>query len=390
LLERLRLPIYNLSSIPHPRRGALMGLEHRDYYRDGSYTDRVTGWGIELTPVVKYLIVANVIVFLLQIFATRPVTPQIPEDFEAAIERRQEELDRAQREAARGKGTAKDDEKAKIDQENQKKALRKAREDLERMRSQMPGGRVSIVQEWLELDPEKVKQGQVWRLLTCAFCHHRLMIWHILFNMVMLYWFGTRLENMYGSREFLLFYLAAALCGSLAYVGLAWWTGSSTPAIGASGAVMGVMMLYTIFYPFETFMAFWFIPVPLWVLLGVYVLFDLHPVLLALAGDQLFTGVAHAGHLGGLAFGFLYWKLGLRLEAPFDREGQPRRWSKRRPARRAEAPAEPVILSYPERDALAEQVDAVLKKISEQGKDSLTDEERDILIRASTKYRGGK
>ena len=80
---------------------------------------------------------------------------------------------------------------------------------------------------------------------------------------------------------------------------------SQLPAIGASGAIMAVMMLYVIFYPFEQFRLFWFLAVPLWALLGGYMLYDLHPVLLALAGDQMFSGVAHASHLGGLAFGFL-------------------------------------------------------------------------------------
>src|SRR5207237_6940282 len=101
--------------------------------------------------------------------------------------------------------------------------------------------------------------------------------------------------------------------------------------IGAAVAVMGVMMLYVIFYPFETFLLFWVMPVPLWVLMSVYVLYDLHPVLLQLAGDQIFTGVAHAGHLGGLAFGFLYWRLGLRLESAVDFVGwRPRRRRTRR------------------------------------------------------------
>src|ERR1700683_4013794 len=112
-------------------------------------------------------------------------------------------------------------------------------------------------------------EGQLRRLITSAFCHQRFGLWHILFNMLMLYWFGTRLERMYGPREFLLFYLAAAVCSSLAYVGLAFYTGSNVPAIGASGAVMGVMMLYVIYYPFETFLIFWVMPVPLWALLAV-------------------------------------------------------------------------------------------------------------------------
>lgn len=212
------------------------------------------------------------------------------------------------------------------------------------------------------------------------------MLWHILFNMLFLYWFGTRLEGMYGSREFLLFYLAAAICSSVAYLALAFYTGSTAPAIGASGAVMGVMMVYTIFYPHETILVFFVIPVPLWVLLGLYVLYDLHPVLLALAGDQLFTTVAHAGHLGGLLFGYLYWRLGLRLEAPLD-------WFRRRsgrPVRKAQPRPEPASPAPARRDAFDDRVDEVLRKISEQGKDSLTEEERDILVKASEKYRGGK
>ena len=163
---------------------------------------------------------------------------------------------------------------------------------MERMPSPM---RASVVR--LELDPKTGgRGGSGW---PAAFCHDRLSIWHILFNMLMLYWFGTRLEQMYGSRKFLLFYLTAAVCSSLAYVALALYLEPDAPAIGASGAVMGVMMLYVIFYPNETILLFWLIPVPLWILLSLYVLYDLHPVLLALAGDRLSAGIAHAGTWAG-------------------------------------------------------------------------------------------
>ena len=214
-----------------------------------------------------------------------------------------------------------------------------------------------------------------------------ILLWHILFNMLLLYWFGQRLERMYGSTEFLLFYLSAAVCASLAYVALAVpWRVESTGPSGASGAIiMGVMMLYVIYYPFEQFLLFWLIPVPLWALLGVYVLYDLHPVLLALAGERMFTGVAHASHLGGLAFGFAYWRFGWRLEPLLGRV-----WPVTA-ARKAAPSRKPVILKYvPRDDDLAERVDEVLKKISEQGTSNLTDEDRDILIQASEKYRGTK
>jgi membrane associated rhomboid family serine protease len=323
-----------------------MGFENRDYYRDGSYTASLADWGVDFTPVVKYLILANIAVFLLQIFITRPPEPPPP--------------------AAPS---------------DQAESLPSDTNDEPDFRA--PGMRESVLQDWLELDPKKtVERGQLWRLLSCAFCHDRLGVWHILFNMLFLYWFGTRLERMYGSREFLLFYLAAALCSSLAYVALAYYTGNFVPAIGASGAVMGVMMLYVIYYPYETFLLFWCIPVPLWILLSLYVIYDLHPVLLALAGDKIFSQVAHAGHLGGLTFGFLYWKFGLRLESVFGK-----RWKLTRP-RKAVRFREPVVLSFPRPDDFSERVDEVLKKISEQGKESLTDEERDILIQASARYRG--
>jgi membrane associated rhomboid family serine protease len=354
-----------------------MGLENRDYFRDGSYTSSLAGWGMEpLTPVVKYLIIVNVAVLLLQIFLTHPADP-LPSD-EPAVEREYAPEEPA---ASRPRNEKVGEE---VNREEQGEARRRAQRESERLQREGLSYRVSVVQEWLELAPEKTfRQGQLWRLLTCAFCHTRESFWHIAVNMVMLYWFGIRLETMYGSREFLLFYLAAAVCSSLAYLGVAACTRSAIPAIGASGAVMGVMMLYTIYYPFETFFLFWCVPLPLWALLSLYVLFDLHPVLLALAGDQVFSSVAHAGHLGGLAFGYLYWRLGLCLEAPFDRVGR----SVRRPGRKSPRVAE-AEATRPRRDSPDDRVDEVLRKISDQGRESLTAEEMAILTRASEKYRG--
>src|SRR5262249_39604855 len=89
-----------------------------------------------------------------------------------------------------------------------------------------PGKKVSLVQEWAELDTRKLLHGQVWRLLTHAFCHERFGVFHILFNMLFLYWWGCTIESMYGTREFLAFYLTAAVVAGLAFVGLDLWTGS--------------------------------------------------------------------------------------------------------------------------------------------------------------------
>src|SRR5262249_23485876 len=155
----------------------------------------------------------------------------------------------------------------------------------------------------------------------------------------------------------------------------------TTPGIGASGAVMAVTMLYALHFPYETIRIIWFFPIEMRWLMIFYVIWDLHPVLLALSGDQFYTGVAHAAHLGGLAFGFLYgWYEG-RLEPLVDRiPWVGRRWNiGRRPAVR------PSVRPRPE-PALSD-VDEILKKIHESGQDSLTDEERDALRAASERIR---
>src|SRR5579871_5792053 len=88
---------------------------------------------------------------------------------------------------------------------------------------------------FLNLDPIAVVfEGQVWRLVTYAFCHDTHGIWHILFNMFGVWIFGQAVEELYGSREFLLMYLTAAVVAGLAHLGLTFAVGG--PPVGAVGA----------------------------------------------------------------------------------------------------------------------------------------------------------
>jgi membrane associated rhomboid family serine protease len=322
-----------------------MGLYDRDYIRERT----PSGWGFEGVPVVKYLIAVNVVVFLLQILIVRP--PQIPE-----------------REVAAPRAADEDRPPTEQDVYDAMRAMQ----------------RVSVVQEWFELDTDKVVQkGQLWRLLTHAFCHDRTSVFHILLNMIALYWFGRTLELMYGSREFLLFYLTAALLAALASVALDLQTGSHIPAVGASGAVLAVLMLYTMHFPCETICVCWFFPLEMRWLMVLFVIWDLHPVLLALAGDRLFTGVGHAAHLGGLAFGFLYARYGWRLEGIGERIP----WIGWRPSRRFRVCRPPGTGRAPTTDWDPGRVDEVLEKISKSGQDSLSEEERAILRAASERLK---
>lgn len=233
--------------------------------------------------------------------------------------------------------------------------------------------RISLLQNLLELTPAKVLDGQLWRLVTYGFCHDRFNLLHILFNMLFLWWFGPRLETRFGTAEFVRFYLAALLVAGLAFMGLGLSFGSPVPVIGASGAILAVLMVYAMLFPHETILLFFIIPVRVVWLVVLYVIWDLHPLLLALGGDNPRTGVAYAAHLGGLIFGFLYWRFGWSFDLPL--------WARLRGLFRHRsrpiAPADP----SPETPADAAEVDRVLDKISKHGLESLTADERRVLRR---------
>lgn len=214
--------------------------------------------------------------------------------------------------------------------------------------------------------------------------------------MLGLIWFGIALEYMYGSREFFLFYLSAAILSGLASVGIDLWTGDSVPSIGASGAVMGVLMLYACHYPHHTIRIWFFIPLEMRWLVLLYVAFDLHPVLLTLSGDQQYSGIDHAAHLGGLAFGFVYWNQRLRL-APLVDSIQKFDWRKKlrsKPHLKLHSPAgdSNTTKAAAPSPVSSEQdrVDELLVKISREGRENLSAEELEVLNQASERLRRKK
>lgn len=329
-----------------------MGYEYRDYMQN----DRGGGGGSFMpgNPACRFLLIATVAVFVLQIFMTRPITHADQKEFLESI--------------------------VETDELTEEEALYQLQQFEGRLMH------VSIPEAWLSLDTDKVVPGgQVWRLLTCAFLHDRLSVWHIAVNMALLYWFGRRLENRLGSREFLLFYVLSAIFASVVFVGLQLWIGENVPAIGASGAVMAVLCVYAILHPYETINLFMFLPIQMRYLLLLYVVFDLHPVLLKLAGTPIYTGTAHAAHLGGLLFGFLYWKSGWRLEwlTQWISAGA----NVRRPSLNRIAKSGKSRGARPVDRKLDANVDEILQKISDHGEASLSDKERAVLNEASRQYR---
>lgn len=301
-----------------------MGIYDRDYYREGpSYLESLIPSGL----VCKWLIGINVLVFIAQLVAA-------------------------------GGGSAADNWFAKA----------------------------------LVLDPQAVLSGQVWQLLSYAFLHAGF--WHIFFNMLFLWFFGSDLEVLYGRREFLAFYLVSALLGGILYEGWALARGDLTPCLGASGAVTALLVLCACHFPNRVIYLMFMIPVPLWLLAVFNIAQDSYRLISGTGGP-----VAVVVHLAGAGFAYAYFRFQFRLTDSFSGWFGKFKRPRNRPRLRlfrpedADAREEPVSVAAvaPESPGVDEhleaKLDAVLEKLARAGKESLTDTERQILMRASEIYK---
>ena len=110
------------------------------------------------------------------------------------------------------------------------------------------------VWDLLALHPEFVLQRfWVWQLLTGGLLHSDGDIWHLLWNCVIIFIFGRMVEQRLGLKRFLVFCLAATICSGLAYVLWAVMIDSVVPALGASGACMGMIAISALWYPRMTY-----------------------------------------------------------------------------------------------------------------------------------------
>ena len=165
-----------------------------------------------------------------------------------------------------------------------------------------------------------------YQVFTHMFAHSPTFIFHIVFNMFTLWMFGRILENVWGQKRFLFFYLACGLGAALAHMAVEYfqyqeimdrinfleangmtelandWRNAPVYAVGASGAVMGVMVAFAFLFP-NTELYMMFIPIPIkakWAILA-FVLLDLFGGISPVPGDN----IAHFAHLGGALTGFI-------------------------------------------------------------------------------------
>ncbi len=209
-----------------------------------------------------------------------------------------------------------------------------------------------------------------WTIVTYMFLHGSF--WHILFNMLALYWFGPRVEERLGGRQFLALYFVSGIAGALFSL-----LTSAAAIIGASAAIMGVMVAFARYWPRERLYIWGAVPVEAWLLVLIYVLLDL---------GGFGAGIAHFAHLGGAGAGFLYLRL-TELLSPA------RRWRRKlevRPPAPAFADGEQLRRWRDIRlDDLhpinRDEVVRLLGKVQHTGTKSLTPDERATLDRFASK-----
>ncbi|PWW81270.1 rhomboid family intramembrane serine protease [Prosthecochloris marina] len=217
---------------------------------------------------------------------------------------------------------------------------------------------------------------QIWQLVSYMFMHGSIP--HILFNMIALWLFGTEIENYWGTKEFTAYYF---ICGiGAALINLLTTIGSQYATVGASGAVFGILLAFGMMFPDRYIFIYFLFPIKAKYFVAGYAAIEL---LMGINNTNMGSGsnIAHFAHLGGMVVGFTYIKFRQQgfsfsdwLDKTFpkkDERSGPKLYKKER---------EETGLQVSE-----EEIDAILDKISRQGYESLTEEEKKKLLKAGSK-----
>ncbi|PHQ29046.1 rhomboid family protein [Leeuwenhoekiella nanhaiensis] len=250
-----------------------------------------------------------------------------------------------------------------------------------------------ILTRWLSLPTDLGRLViQPWSLLTYAFLHGGFF--HIFWNMVILYWFGQIVLNLFTEKRFLTVYLLGALAGGVLYV-LAYnlfpvLITSSAYLVGASAAVRAIMIFIATYTP-NTEVRIIFFNVKLWHIGVFVVLMDL--IQLPTSGNA--GGLL--AHLGGALFGYVYATqlakgndIGIWWERLADTVAG---WFKSKPKQPKKAKMKTVYknqsrqsTSYStsgmSKSEQQKRIDSILDKISKSGYESLSKEDKDFLFKA--------
>ena len=246
----------------------------------------------------------------------------------------------------------------------------------------------------LAMHSETIFHPVFWfELITYGFAHDPVNFYHILGNMLVLFFFGPPIERRYGKTEFFIFYMAAVLVGGLVWgiqTGIAshrlvqaGQTALHAEMLGASGAVTAIVILFACNYPRAQVLLFGLLPMPAWALGVMYVVMD------TLGSFNGGSHIAHSVHIAGAALAALYFFAGLKFT-----RFSVSKWRRKPRFAKPEESSRPSYTwnlhkhtSAPVPDEQIEaEVDRILRKIRATGEGSLTDTERETLVDASREY----
>lgn len=175
---------------------------------------------------------------------------------------------------------------------------------------------------YLGLTPLMVwKKYFLWQLFTYIFLHGGFS--HILFNLLALYMFGGELENYWGSKKFLRYFLYCGIGAGICTVIFSPY--QFVPVIGASGAIYGILLAFGWLFPNRLIYIYFLFPIPAKYFVIIFGLIELFSSMQGTGG-----GIAHLTHLGGLIFGFFYMVYPT-IRQKIRRESYKRKWSQKGP-----------------------------------------------------------
>jgi len=242
----------------------------------------------------------------------------------------------------------------------------------------------------------------IWQLISYQFIHGGFM--HLFFNLFALWMFGAELEEMWGSKKFLSYYLLCGIGAGLVQLFIAPLFSDPAPTIGASGAIYGILLAFGLTFPDRPIFMFpLFIPIPAKFFVIIF------------AGIELLTGVtssgggvAHFAHLGGAFTGFLLIKFGDRMglfrffenlfkpkQTVYKPESSPHgsnvyraNWTTPYKVQEQQKNDVSTNIFYVDGEEVTQRrIDEILDKISASGYQNLTDREKRILFELSQKIK---
>jgi len=233
----------------------------------------------------------------------------------------------------------------------------------------------------------------VWQVITYLFLHGGFF--HIFFNMLALWMFGVELENIWGTKRFLIYYFLCGIGAALSNLFLAPLFANPAPTIGASGAIYGVLLAFGMLFPEAPVFIYFLFPIKAKYFVAIFIGIDL---IYGVSGSS--DGVAHFAHLGGALVGFIYLLAYRRSIPAFDRitssfkrtfENIQEKMRSRRSYGNKKVISDVYFEDMKRKNKSEEskfdqvKLDEILDKISASGYDSLTEDEKKTLFNASKK-----